>query len=340
MKHETMRRGGVVLLAILVTGATLALRVREGAKAATAETRQERGSRQARADASWPRVYMPFLARAVALSELPVAPTVQATLPPPTVAATPTASLVPTETATPEPSATDAPTATATAVPSPTVKRPTGRITGRIIADGKPLEDGYGDDGLPQIELRLGKGDSWTKVARSIIDGGDGRFLFQDPPALGEGERYEVWWLNPPPPVGADIFLDRWRTRAITAFGDGKDVDLGSFDVADLKLQSICNDCLQTAPIEFKWGARNRPTEIYRWALFDGVSPSIEARNDAWLSESLGRKTSFITGPPSGRDFDTRYRWYVRIEDTSTGGWGWSYYAWRVTWCSSAETCR
>ncbi len=334
MKHESTRSGGAAVLALLLAGATIALRDRSGAMAVSAEIRKADATRQEGADLSLPRVYMPFLARAVALGDLPVAPTVQATLPPPTVAASPTASLVPTETAT------EAPTATATAVPSPTVKRPTGRITGRIIADGQPLEDGYGDDGLPQIELRLGLGDSWTKVDRAIIEGGDGRFVFQDPPALREGERYEVWWINPPPPVGADLFLDRWRSRAVTAFGDGQDVDLGSFDVADLKLQSICNDCLQTAPIEFKWTARNRPTEIYRWALFDGFSPSIEARNDAWLSESLGRKTSFITGPPSGHDFDKRYRWYVRIEDTSTGGWGWSYYAWRVTWCSSAETCR
>ncbi len=281
------------------------------------------------------RIYLPFLARAVSLAELPVAPTVVATQPPPPPSATATTA----PTATEEP--TEAPTASPTPKPSPTTKRPTGRITGRIVADGKALDDGYGDDGLPQIELRLDRGDGdWRKVARAIIEGGDGRFVFQDPPALAEGQRYEVWWINPPPPVGADIFLDRWRSRTLTSFGDGTDVDLGSFEVADLKLLSICNDCLQTAPIEFKWQARSRATEIYRWALFDGVSPSIEARNQAYLSEPLGRKTSYTSGPPPGHDFDTRYRWYVRIEDTVNGGWGWSYYAWRVTWCSSEATCR
>lgn len=281
------------------------------------------------------RIYLPFLARGVSLAELPVAPTVLATLPPPAPSATPS----------PAPSATEAPTETAsptaTASATPTIKRPSGRISGRITADGKPLDDGYGDDGLPQIELRLDRGDGdWRKVARAVIEGGDGRFVFINPPALAEGQHYEVWWINPPPPVGADIFLDRWRSRSVSSFGDGGDVDLGSFDVADLKLLSICNDCLQTAPIEFKWQARNRPSEIYRWALFDGVSPSIEARNQAFLSEPLGRKTSYVSGPPPGHAFDTRYRWYVRIEDTATGGWGWSYYAWRVTWCSSEATCR
>lgn len=206
MKHETIRRGeatrrgGAVLVAILVAGAAIALRDREGDAVATAQTQP------AGADAS-PRIFMPFLARSVTMSELPVAPTVQATRPAPTLAASPTATVIPSETPTAAPSATPAPSATATAVPSPTPKRPTGRITGRIIADGKPLEDGYGDDGLPQIELRLGQGRRWAKVARAIIDGGDGRYVFQDPPALNAGESYEVWWLNPPPPVGADIFL-------------------------------------------------------------------------------------------------------------------------------------
>lgn len=328
--NKATRRMGAILAVVLTLGAAiLSLSGRGRSSVVTAAALQEGPA---------PRIFMPFLARAVTLGELPVAPTLRATQPPPTTAASPTVTPVPTQTFTP------APSATATTVPSPTIKRPTGRITGRITVDGKPLDDGYGDEGLPQIELRLhhnmGHDDSWTKVDRALIEGGDGRFVFQDPPALKESESYEVWWINPPPPVGADLFLDRWRTRTITAFGDGKDEDLGTFDVADLKLLSICNDCLQTAPIEFTWKARNRPTEIYRWALFDGVSPSIEARNDAWLTESLGRKTSFITGPPSGYDFDTRYRWYVRIEDRSTGGWGWSYYAYRVTWCSSAATCR
>ena len=62
-------------------------------------------------------------------------------------------------------------------------------------------------------------------------------------------------------------------------------------------------------------------------------------RAEAWLSPPLGRKTSYLSGPPPGFRFDTRYCWYVRVEDGANGG-GWPFYVRKVAWCSSEATCR
>ena len=199
---------------------------------------------------------------------------------------------------------------------------------------------GFGSPGTPQIELRrrMGAAGPWELVANAETIDEQGRFVFENPPALPEGAVYQVWWDNPPQ-LGADLWMGRWWSRDISAFGDGTDVDLGSFEVADLKLEKPCHDCAQTGEIEFGWQARKHPSEVYRWAVFDNCTQDVAMRAEAWLSPPLGRKTSYLSGPPPGFRFDTRYCWYVRVEDGANGG-GWPFYVRKVAWCSSEATCR
>lgn len=299
----------------------------------------------ARADDEGPRVFLPLSWLGVARDGLPTAPaavpmasataTVPPTEPPTAAPASPTATEAP---------PTEPPTATDTAVPptaepTPTPKTPaaTGRITGRLTDKGKPMSEGFGEPGNPQIELRKqAGGGGWVKVANSVTDR-NGAFAFENPPALAPGEVYRVWWNNPTED-GADLWVHRWWSRDITAFGDGSDVDVGVFELADLKLTQPCHDCLQTAPITFEWRARDHASESYRWSVFDGCG-DVENRATAFRTASLGRKTQYTSSPPPGFRFDARYCWYVLIED-GRNGTGWPFHDRRVQWCSSPETCR
>ncbi len=312
-----------------------------GLVVAAALTAGPRGA--VRADDDGPRVFLPLAWLGVAREALPTAPSaapvpsataVAPTEPPTAEPASPTA--------TEPPPPTEPPTATETAVPpteppTPTPKAPAGRIKGRLTDNGKPLAEGFGEPGLPQIELRKQSGGgAWEKVANSVTDRA-GAFVFESPPALAPGEVYRVWWNNPTED-GADLWVHRWWSRDITAFGDGTDVDVGVFELADLKLTQPCHDCLQTAPITFGWRARSHTSESYRWSVFDGCG-DVENRANAFRTASLGRKTEYTTSPPSGFRYDARYCWYVLIEDGANGT-GWPFHDRRVQWCSSPETCR
>jgi len=304
-----------VLAAVLAFGALAAV---SGA---------EVGRAQAPGEEEGSRILLPMAVRGLGRDELRPAPTLRATAPPTEPPATATASPTPS----PEPSPTEPPT--------PTTPAETGAIQGRMTVSGVPLDIGFGVPGTPQIELRrrAGSGD-WELVANAEIVDEEGRYFFENPPALAEGEVYQVWWVNPPG-LGADLWMGRWWSRDIPAFGSGEDVDLGVFELADLKMTDPCHDCGQTPPIEFKWQPREHASERYRWAVFSGCDQDVSQRATAWLSADLGRASSYETGPPAGFRLDTRYCWYVRVDDGENGG-GWPFYARRVTWLASADRGR
>jgi len=279
------------------------------------------------------QLYLPLVWDQVGAEGLVAAPTLRVTEPPPpTLAPSATATELPPPTDTP----TTAPTATDTPPPTPTQKpAATGKITGKLTSKGAPLRF-FGETG-PWIELRRRTGGGpWVKVANAISDG-EGAFAFENPEALRPGEVYQVWWNNPVED-GARTWLHRWWSRDIAAFGDGQDVDVGVFEVADLILTQPCHDCAQTGSISFEWDARAGERGTYRWSMFDGCG-DVEKRAEAWRSAPLNRQTRYVTGPPPGFQYDTRYCWYVLIEDGANGS-GWPYFDRRVTFCSSAATCR
>lgn len=280
-----------------------------------------------------PKIYLPLVWDQVGSESLVAASTLAPTVPPTATegpTSTATATPLPTDTPTPEPSA------TFTAVPTPTLPpAPTGKITGRLTFKGDPMRF-FGEEG-PWIELRRKVGGGpWLKIANAVSDDA-GRFTFENPPAIGPGEVYQVWWNNPVED-GADLWLHRWWSRDITSFGDGRDVDVGVFELADLILTQPCHDCLLTGSITFGWNPRPGERGTYRWSMFDGCG-NLEARADAWRSAPLGRGSSYTTAPPPGFQYDTRYCWYVLIEDGANGS-GWPFFHRRVTFCSSPATCR
>lgn len=261
-------------------------------------------------------IFLPLTWRGVSRTDLPLAPTAAAT-PAPAATATPTATAAPTDTPTIPPTTTPFPTYTPTAVAQ------TGRIHGRLTVEEQPAPPGLGLPGQPQIELRRRAGGAWTTVARTTTDAG-GRFEFLNPPALGEGEVYQVWWINNIEDViqGSELYLHRWWSAEIDHFGPGDEVDVGVFEIADLHLLQPCNDCGQSLPITFKWQPRRHASERYRWSLFADCSNRND-RPNSYRTASLGRGSEYnlLSLPPGFRL--GRNCWYIYIE-AGANGTGWS----------------
>jgi hypothetical protein len=279
-------------------------------------------------------VYLPLALCGVRMEDLPTAaPADTATLTPTTA---PTSTPSATETVVvPPPTITPLPTFT----PEPTEPDVPSSITGHIVFERKPLPEGFGSTGGPQIELRrCNSADGqpcpladWERVATAITDE-EGAYVFRSPPPLGEGQLYQVWWTNDDTPdvQGDSSFVNRWWSRTIDALGPGDDVDLGTFDVTDLKYVAICHDCGQSLPIVFRWNSRPNSSEDYRWSLFRGCGDNAN-REGAYRTPSLGHASQYtLASPPPGFRLDEKYCWYVFIEDGDNGT-GWPFFEWRVT---------
>jgi hypothetical protein len=259
--------------------------------------------------------------------------------------ATQPATVTPEATVSPTPSATGTvlvpPSITplATDTPTPTQVADPSKIEGKITVDGDPLPEGYGLPFFPQIELRHCAGfaehecvgDEWLVVDRAVSQAG-GHFEFDNPAPLDEGDAYQVWWRNDLDGEfqGTDLFLHRWWSLPVLKVDAGDTVDVGVFEVADLKLREICHDCSQSLPIVFKWDARSNRSEVYYWSLFRGCG-DVTKRHTAYRTRSLGHAAKYeMVQPPPGFRLNEKYCWYPFIDDGENGT-GWPFHDWRVT---------
>lgn len=269
------------------------------------------------------KTYLPLTLRGMTRADLvppaAVTPLVNPSATPTRAAATPTdepTSVPPTPTPEPATDTPEPPTATPTEEPAK------GRILGRYTVAGEPLPPGYGTEGLPQIELHRCTGAECVKVANAVSANG-GTFEFLGPAPLSAGEWYQVVWLNTDPITGREWVYD-WRSRRITEFTGAEEIDLGPMEIGNLLLREPCNDCHQTLPITYKWDTRDNTRDVYRWSLINQCGdPTL--RVNAWQSQPLGHRDTFtLSSPPPGFRLDTRYCWFVYIED-GTRGTGTSY---------------
>jgi hypothetical protein len=276
------------------------------------------------------RVFLPMAVHAVAMEALPTARVIELT---PTDPATPT----PTETLRPPPPTfTPLPTWT----PEPTEPPVPSRIHGHLVFEGDPMDPGFGTVGGPQIELRTCRPEGgapcrhpdWTVVANTVTEDG-GAFEFRSPPPLAEGGLYQVWWTNEDSETsqGDSRFVGRWWSRELDAFGPGDEVDVGTFELGDVKYTAPFHDTTFFGlPIPYKWKRRANRAETYRWSLFKGCGDAAN-RENAYRTEPLGYVDGYtMEAIPPGYRIGEKYCWYVFVEDGDNGT-GWPFFDWRIT---------
>jgi hypothetical protein len=154
--------------------------------------------------------------------------------------------------------------------------------------------------------------------AGTTLTGSQGSYAFRSiVPSTEDQAEYYVRYLN-----GANVSgrLAYYASRSLTEFGASSEVDLGSFDIADIDLISPEASVAVAAQSTFRWTKRPAtPSDNYEFDLYDADwSPS-------WYSDRLGYVDSYeLDGLPEGFHLDVPYYWEVWAYDPQ-GGHGISF---------------
>ncbi len=188
-------------------------------------------------------------------------------------------------------------------------------IFGAVTYDGVPASNIL-------LQLRFYDGMSWSTIATRSTNS-SGEYSFIGMPSLQPGQLYYVLFLND---YGYTQWLYYWQTREIDIYDGFSDVNIGNFDIEELRLSEPPQIREISLPVTFMWYPRSdfllnqEQPESYGLHLYD------------WWFET----PSFDTGPltdaytytldilPDGFRFNYWYAWDVRIY-TPDGGSGVSY---------------
>jgi hypothetical protein len=203
-------------------------------------------------------------------------------------------------------------------------------ITGQVLYNGVPV-------GGIQVTLRKHDAslNTWNDAAFYTTHS-DGRFFFKEMPALDSGDIYYVYYKNESLTTGRLWF---WATRYITSYVYGSAVNLGTFDIADVRLDSPFNGTVDALPTTFAWTRRAAvPSDSYAFHLYDYTDSIPE-----FISASLGYTNSYTLNTlPTSFYPNTTYHWDLYVIPPGGGlftlGWGWSLGLRQITFTTSALT--
>jgi len=282
-----------------------------------------------------PAIFMPLALQDIYLSQIPY----PLTAAPPTGTPTPTEPPTATPTDTPEPpTETPTPSPEPTSTPSPV--KPSV-VRGHLTLDGEPADEGLGDGTGPGLVLQSCASQSSCDIVQRVGVDAEGKFAFQDPPALAGDRFYRVAWINESdlesPFYGTSDWIGVWYTPPIREFGPGSEVDVGRIELANIPPTGPSHGTgYGGLPWTFTW--RPRRSEIagyqYHWVLDEAPCGSHAARRVFWKSPSVGQRGSYtVTSHPPGTRFgvDYKYCWYVWVED-GRGGHGETFNPWVLWW--------
>jgi hypothetical protein len=115
------------------------------------------------------------------------------------------------------------------------------------------------------LELRFYNGSAWSTLMTTVTDSG-GNYRFQNPSSLAAGQHYLVRYRN-------EIDQSRlgiWETPHLTSFPSGSHANMGSFDIANIVLNSPFDGYETNLPHLFAWTPRQHtPGDSYKFNLFD-----------------------------------------------------------------------
>jgi hypothetical protein len=174
-------------------------------------------------------------------------------------------------------------------------------IAGRIFTQGGPASK-------IKLDLHL-----YTVSTDEVVDttttDNTGYYFFANVDSLGKDERYYVSFgqndTNPD-------YVYFWYGPFIDSFNKGDNVFGGSFDIADVPLESPISGAVKTLPVVFRWEKRGVPGDTYRLVIIDFD------QDVYWRTFDLGDVDSFtMTGLATGMAFDKQYAWYIEVYSSS-----------------------
>jgi hypothetical protein len=188
---------------------------------------------------------------------------------------------------------------------------------------GRVTDCGIATPGV-SLELRFYDGSAWSTRMTTVTDSA-GNYRFQNAPALAAGQKYLVRYHN----VIDQSRLGIWETPQLTSFPIGNGVDMGSFDIANVALNSPIYGYETNLPHLFSWTPRQHtPSDSYKFNLFDIYGESYTPK---FSTSPLGQTDSYrLTGLPPGFNYCNPYFWAITV-NSPDGGWGGSLWAYQVT---------
>ena len=191
---------------------------------------------------------------------------------------------------------------------------------------GQVKQNGTNTSDVP-LDLRFYNGSSYSTVMTTTTIS-DGTFQFIDVPSLNPGQTYSVLYLNL---LGESGRLHQWITRELDSYILGSNVDIGTFDIADIPLVSPAHLETVSLPQVFQWTRRSATTnDSYEWNLFD-----LYGGPWWWTDPALGYVDNYtLNSLPAGFSTGTEYGWNLWVYSPD-GGYGISYYYRRVSFSNS-----
>lgn len=208
----------------------------------------------------------------------------------------------------------------------PLVFRPYGTIYGQIFENGWPA---------PNISVTLyfcdqhfysPKGDIYcgSQYFYTVTDQ-EGRYEFKSMPTLTLThpipltQTYLVFWINSD---NNPARLAQWQTRILDSYTFGDVVNIGNFDIGNVRLTSPFSGTVVGFPTTFRWLRRGfSASDSYNPCIFGGffVHPVLPP-DVIGCGQPLGYVDHFtLPSPFAGIDYDFYYTWRVQISSPDGG---------------------
>jgi hypothetical protein len=197
-----------------------------------------------------------------------------------------------------------------TYLPAVAKPRPGRGIHGYVTYNGQPAAN-------VALELRYYDGASWSTRA-STLTTASGLYSFLGALGVGGEQAYYVRYQN----TSHDYLrLWMWGTRELKNYASGSEVELGSFDLANINLVAPDHMSAVNLPYTFQWTPRpESPSDSYELDMFDP-----ENSNFYFYTPPLGYTGSYtLNSLPTGFSTGRWYVWEVWVYSPD-GGFGISY---------------
>jgi hypothetical protein len=176
-----------------------------------------------------------------------------------------------------------------------------GRLYGQVTENGVKA---------PGVLLKLCRLNSPTDTnctkMGSTATLADGTYAFTNMPSLQTGQEYLAYFQNTSVTIGR---LWYWQTRSLVTYTLGSQVQLGNFDIGDIKLISPSSPVTVTLPVAFTWQVRSASlSDSYEFDLYElnSFSPYF------YSQPLLGHVGSYqLKSLPTGFLANTRYVWEI-----------------------------
>jgi hypothetical protein len=186
--------------------------------------------------------------------------------------------------------------------------------------------------GVP-LSLRFYNGSAWSTLEETT-SGESGFYSFPDAPSLGANQRYYVRFINnASTPIPGCLWF--WGTKTLTTYYSGGEVNIGTFDIADIALVSPEHGWAGSLPVQFNWTPRpSTTTDSYEFDLYDANNSS----GPSWYTNPpLGYVSTYrLSALPANFEFNVPYAWEVWVY-APDGSYGVSYQTNRITFAATGS---